>query len=89
MSQRRTALASLYEELRSIQVLDRVHEYTAEADVARERAYVVRQNRRKQIVDEIGRLKASNRGPAKSARVGSVLVVLSVVGYVMLYFLLR
>lgn len=89
MSQRRTALLSLYEELRNIQVLDRVYEYAAEADAVRERAYVIRQNRRKQIVDEIARLKASHRGPARSARAGSVLVVVCVLGYAMLYFLLR
>ena len=89
MSQRRTALLSLYEELRNIQILDRVYEYAAEADAVHERAYVIRQNRRKQIADEIARLKASNRGTARSARAGSVLVVVCVLGYAMLYFLLR
>lgn len=89
MSQRRIALASLYEELRNIQVLDRVHDYTVDKDAANERAYVIRQMRRKQVVEEIARLRAPQPTPAKSARVGSVLAIVCVVGYAMLYFLLR
>lgn len=89
MSQRRTALASLYEELRNFQVLDRVHEYTADKDVASERAYLIRQMRRKQVVEEIARLRASDPVRAKSARVGSILAIVCAVGYAMLYFLLR
>lgn len=89
MLQRRTALANLYEELRNIQVFDRVHDFTADPDAASELAYVVRQMRRKQIVDEIARLRAAKSEPAKRRRVGSVLAIVCAIGYGMLYYLLR
>jgi len=47
---RQKALAELYEELRNIQVMDRIHDYATEAGHAHERAYVIRQHRRKQIL---------------------------------------
>ena len=89
MSQRQTALASLYEELRNIQVFDRVHENTADAGAASERAYGVRQLRRQQIVDEIARLKATDAEPARRKWLGSVLAIVCALGYGMLYYLLR
>lgn len=89
MSQRQTALASLYEELRNIQVFDRVHENSADAGAVSERAYAVRQMRRKQIVDEISRLRAAEPEPAKRKRIGSFLAIVCALGYGMLYFLLR
>ena len=89
MSQRRAALVNLYEELRNIQLLDRVHDYTNEPDPASERAHVVRQMRRKQIVDEIARLRNSRSGAPKPTPVGSVMAIVCAIGYAMLYFLLR
>jgi len=55
MSQRRT-LAHLHEELRSIEVLDRIYDYATDEDPVSERAFAIRQLRRKQIQDEIGKL---------------------------------
>jgi hypothetical protein len=89
MSQRRTALANLHEELRNIQIFDRVYDYSSDADAANELAHVVRQMRRKQIVDEIARLRAAKGEPAKRKLVGSVLVIMCAFGYGMLYYLLR
>lgn len=89
MLQRRTALANLYEELRNIQVFDRVHDFTAEPDAASELAHVVRQMRRKQILNEIARLKAAKPGPARRKPVGSVLAIVCALGSGMLYYLLR
>lgn len=89
MSQRRAALTGLYEELRSIQMLDRLHEYTNDADVASERAHVIRQMRRKQVVDEIARLRAAGPEAAGLATLTSVLAIVCAVGYAMLHYLLK
>ena len=89
MSQRRVALTRLYEELRSIQMLDRVHEYTAGADAASDPAHVVRQMRRKQVLDEIARVKAAGPEAAALATVTSVLAIVCAVGYAMLHYLLK
>lgn len=89
MSQRRIALTQLYEELRNIRMLDRVHDLTADPDVASERAHVIRQMRRKQVADEIARIKASGSEPAAFVTVTSVLVIASAVGYAMLHYLLK
>ena len=89
MSQRRTALARLYEELKNIQLLDRVHDFTAEVDAASERAHVIRQMRRKQVMDEIARVRTSRPETAGLATVASVLVIVSAVGYAMLHYFLK
>ncbi|HTT23573.1 MAG TPA: hypothetical protein VMG82_31890 [Candidatus Sulfotelmatobacter sp.] len=86
---RQKALAELYEELRNIQVMDRIHDYATEAGHAHERAYVIRQHRRKQILDEITRLKASRSEPVKPVTVGSALAFVWVLGYAMLIYFLR
>jgi hypothetical protein len=82
-------LASLYEELRNIQVFDRIHDYSAEADPASDRAYEIRQMRRKQIVDEIARLRPAKPEPSSRTRIGSVLAIACALCYGMLYYLLR
>jgi hypothetical protein len=89
MSQRRAALTRLYEELRSIQMLDRVHEYATDTDVASERARVIRQMRRKQVVDEIARVRAAGPEAAGLATVTSVLAIVCAVGYAMLHYLFK
>ena len=89
MSQRRTTWASLHEELRNIDVLDRIHDYATEADPPHERAYAIRQRRRKQIMDEIIQLRAVEFKKGKSTWVSRALVFACAVGYAMLYYLLR
>ena len=89
MSQRRTTLARLHEELRNIQVFDRIHEYATDADPASERAYEVRQLTRKQIPDEIKRLKAARSEWRHNARVTSAVVFFCAFGYAMLYLLVK
>ena len=89
MSQRRTALGRLHEELKNIQLLDRVHDLTTEVDGASERAHVIRQMRRKQVMDEIARMRASGSEPTGFAMVTSVLVIVSAVGYAMFHYFLK
>jgi hypothetical protein len=59
MWQRQKALAALYDELQAIQVFDRLHDYSANADPAHNEAYAARQVRRAQITAEIERLRES------------------------------
>jgi len=84
---RQKALAELYDELRNIRALDRIHDFATETDHLHERAYVIRQRRRKQILGEIARLKASRSEPVKPAMIGSAVAFVCVVGYALLYFL--
>jgi hypothetical protein len=86
MSQRRT-LAHLHEELRSIDVLDRIYDYATEEDPVSERAFAVRQVRRKQIQDDIGKL--SKTGVTAYDWLARAVVVVCAFSYVMLYFLFR
>lgn len=81
-------LAALYEEMRNIQVFDRIHDYASDANPAEDRAYAVRQARRKQIIDEIARLRASKPEHHKPAQVTGVVAFLCAVGYAMLHYLL-
>ena len=55
---RRSTLASLYKELETMGVFDRVHDLATDTDPADERAYVSRQIRRSQIIPEIQKLSA-------------------------------
>ena len=89
MSQRRSALACLHEELRNIEVFDRIHEYAPQADPVQERAYAGRQIRRKQILDDIARLGGSESEPVNRAWISSALVLVCAVGYAMLRYLLK
>jgi hypothetical protein len=59
MWRRQKALAALYHELRTIQVFDRLHDYSANADPADNEAYAIRKIRRAQVTAEIERLKGS------------------------------
>ena len=86
MSQRRT-LAHLHEELRSIDVLDRIYDYATEEDPVSERAFAIRQLRRKQIQDDIGKL--SKTGVTAYDWLARAVVVVCAFSYVMLYFLFR
>jgi hypothetical protein len=82
-------LAELFDELRNIQVLDRIHDYAIETDPINERAYEIRQGRRKQILDEIARLRTSKSERVMRAVVGSAALLVCVVGYAMLLHLLK
>lgn len=82
-------LADLYDELRNIRVLDRIYDYAIEPDPISERAHEIRQRRRKQILDELARLKATRTERVMRAMVGSAVGVLSVAGYAMLLYLLK
>jgi len=86
MSQRRT-LAHLHEELRSIEVLDRIYDYATDEDPVSERAFAIRQLRRKQIQDEIGKL--SKTGVTAYDWVARAIVIVCAFSYVALYFLFR
>jgi hypothetical protein len=87
MSQRRNTLAHLHEELRNIEVFDRVHDYARDEDPVSERAYAIRQLRRKQLQDDIARL--SKPGLSKSDWVARALLFVCAFSYVMLHFLIR
>lgn len=86
---RHKALAELCDELRTIRVFDRIHDYATEADPIHERAYEIRQRRRQQILDEIARLRASKSERVMRAMVGSAVGFLCVAGYAMLLYLLK
>ena len=86
MSQRRT-LALLHEELRNIEILDRIHEYEKEEDSSQRAAYVIRQLRRKQIQIEFRRLSKS--GLTKFDWVARAIVFVCAFSYAMLYLLFK
>ena len=86
MSQRRT-LARLHEELRNIEILDRIHDYAADDNSSQRAAYLIRQLRRKQIQVDIGRLSRS--GLTKFDWVARAIVFVCAFSYVMLYFLFK
>jgi hypothetical protein len=80
-------LAALLDELRTIRVFDRVHDYSANADPVDDQAHKARQVRRAQVLAEIEKLRASR--PARRIPISSVLALLSAAGYAMLHYLLR
>jgi hypothetical protein len=86
MSQRRT-LALLHEELRNIEILDRIHDYAKEEDSNQRAAYVIRQLRRKQIQVDMRRLSKSEL--TKFDWVARAIVFVCAFSYVMLYFLFK
>lgn len=86
---RHKVLAELYDELRNIRILDRIHDYAAEPDPISERAHEIRQRRRKQILDEIARLRATRAERLMRAMVGTAVGFVSVAGYAMLLYLLK
>jgi hypothetical protein len=81
-------LLSLYEELRSIAVLDRLHEYATDSN-RNNHAYVTRQARRAEILAEITNLKAKQTWFKAHARVLSVGLLLCATAYATFHFLLR
>jgi hypothetical protein len=86
MSQRQT-LAHLHEELRNIEILDRIHDYATGEDSSQRAAYVIRQLRRKQIQVDIGKLSKS--GLTKFDWVARAIVFVCAFSYAMLYLLFK
>lgn len=76
MSRRQNALAALYDELRTIEVFDRVREFSTNTDLADNQAYEKRQKRRAQITAEIQKLKETK--PIKRPLISSVLHIIDV-----------
>lgn len=89
MLQRRS-LKRLYEELTTLDVFDRIHDYSADADPANERLYTTRQVRRQQIIDEIARLTTAHKPePWKPPGLIGMIAVMCSVGYAMVYYSLK
>jgi hypothetical protein len=88
MLRRQKTLALLHEELRTLALFDRVHDYATNPDPADNRAYEFRQIRRSQIMAEISKLSPS-KPENRNARIGSAVLLLSVVGYATLLYLLK
>ena len=88
MSRRQKTLAHMREELGTIAVFDRVHDYATNPDPADNRAYELRQIRRSQIMAEISTLspKLEKRN---HARIGSAFLLLIAVGYAALHYFLK
>jgi hypothetical protein len=63
MSRRQKTLAHLREELGTIALFDRVHDYATNPDPADNRAYELRQIRRSQIMAEISTLSCAPQKP--------------------------
>lgn len=89
MLRRQKTLALLHEELRTLALFDRVHDYATEPDPADNRAYASRQIRRSQIMAEISRLSRSKPGYRNHTRIGSAFLLLCAVGYATLHYLLK
>jgi len=85
---RQQTLARLHEELTTIALFDRVHDYATDSDPADNRAYAFRQIRRSQIMAEIRKLSPS-KPDRKPARISSAALLLCVVGYATLHYLLK
>lgn len=89
MSKRQAALADLYEELRTIEVFDRLHDHLLAADPMNDRLYANRQVRRKQVMEEVSRLKAHKFDLWGPARFSGAIAIICAVGYVMIYCSLK
>jgi len=89
MSRRQKTLTCLHEELRTLALFDRVHDYTIDPDPADNRAYASRQIRRSQILAEIEELSASKREQRNHARISSALLLLCAVAYATLHYLIK
>jgi hypothetical protein len=89
MLRRQKTLACLHEELRTLALFDRVHDYTTYPNPADNRAYACRQIRRSQIMAEIRKLSPTEPEHRNHARIGSAVLLLSAIGYATLHYLLR
>lgn len=89
MSVRRTTLAQLYEELRTIEVFDRLRDY-ANDESPTDSGYATRQSRRNQILAEIQRrLNTSQPRQRSLAQISGAFVFVCAISYAVLYYLLK
>ena len=88
MLRRQKTLALLHEELRTLALFDRVHDYATDPDPADNHAYTLRQIRRSQIMAEISKLSPS-KPEYWNVRIGSAVLLLCAVGYATIHYLLR
>ena len=86
---RRKALVRLQDELNTLALFDRVHDYTQDHDLAEIRAHALRQIRRTQIMAEIEELRTSKLEYSNRARISSAILLLGAGGYATLHYLLR
>lgn len=89
MSSRQRTVADLYEELRTIGVFDRIHDYAPPADPASDRLCANRQIRRKQIMEEIARLKAYKFELWRPAGLSGAIAIICAFGYAVVYYSLK
>lgn len=89
MSRRQKTLALLHEELRTLALFDRVHDYATDPDPADNLAFASRQIRRSQIMAEIRKLSPTKPKYGTHARIGSAVLLLCAVGYATLHYLLK
>jgi hypothetical protein len=89
MFQSRSTLAKLCEELRTIEVFDRIHEYASGADPANDHLCGIRQVRRREIAEKIARLRAHKPASWKPAGVSGAIAFACAVGCAVLYYSLR
>ena len=85
---RQKTLALLHEELRTLALFDRVHEYAIDPNPADNHAYTLRQIRRSQIMAEMSKLSPS-KSEYRNTRIGSAALLLCAVGYATLHYLLK
>ena len=88
MLRRQKTLACLHEELRTLALFDRVHDYATNPDPADNRAYEFRQIRRSQIMAEISK-QSPSKPEYRNTRIGSAVLLLCAVGYATLHYLLK
>ncbi|HLV88285.1 MAG TPA: hypothetical protein VKV39_14965 [Candidatus Sulfotelmatobacter sp.] len=89
MLQRRTSLAHLREELRTLEAFDRLHEYSTDPTLD-EVAHAARQSRRNQIMAEIQeRLKDSKSEAGSPVRIGAAAAFVCTVGYALVHYLIK
>ena len=89
MSQPRAALANLCEELRNIEVFDRIYDYATHSDPANERLHQTRQIRRKEVMEEIAKLEAYKPKHWNPARLSGAIAIICAIGYAMVYYSLK
>jgi len=89
MLRRQKTLARLHEELTTLALFDRVHDYATDPDPADNRAYAFRQVRRSQIMAEIRELNPSKPEYKNHARIGTAALLLCAVGYATVHYLLK
>ena len=89
MWRRRNTLACLHEELRIIELFDRVHDYASEPCPTDNGAYTFRQIRRSEIMAEISKLKTSKTEYRNLARISSAFILLCAVGFATFHYLLK